>query len=66
MVLDRWNYSQVVEAMVEPAQKSGVSEIIGKIVNEPKDKAEPYFKMVMETITKFVATLGASDINERL
>ncbi|KAG5220761.1 Splicing factor [Salix suchowensis] len=28
--------------------------------------SEPYRKMVMETITKVVATLGASDIDERL
>ena len=48
------------------AQKAGVSEIVGKIVNELKDEAEPYRKMVMETITKVVATLGASDIDERL
>ena len=48
---------------MELAQKAGVSEIVGRIVNELK---ESYRKMVMETITKVVATLGASDINERL
>lgn len=51
---------------VELTQKAGVSKIFGKIVNELKDEAEPYRKMVMETITKVVATLGASDIDERL
>lgn len=66
MALDRRNYRQVVETTVELAQKAGVSEIVGKIVNELKDEAEPYRKMVMETITKVVATLGASDIDERL
>ncbi|KAF9244093.1 armadillo-type protein [Melanogaster broomeanus] len=66
MALDRRNYRQVVETTVELAQKSGVSEIVGRIVNELKDEAEPYRKMVMETITKVVATLGASDIDERL
>jgi splicing factor 3B subunit 1 len=50
---------------VEVAQKAGVSEIVGRIVNELKDEAEPYRKMVMETITKVVATLGDSDIDER-
>ncbi|OBZ78313.1 U2 snRNP component prp10 [Grifola frondosa] len=46
--------------------KAGVAEIVGRIVNELKDEAEPYRKMVMETITKVVASLGASDIDERL
>lgn len=31
-----------------------------------QDDAEPYRKMVMETITKVIASLGASDIDERL
>ncbi|KAF8892074.1 armadillo-type protein [Infundibulicybe gibba] len=66
MALDRRNYKQVVETTVELAQKAGVSEIVGRIVNELKDEAEPYRKMVMETITKVVATVGAADIDERL
>lgn len=66
MALDRRNYRQVVETTVELAQKAGVAEIVGRIVNDLKDEAEPYRKMVMETITKVVASLGASDIDERL
>ena len=66
MALDRRNYKQVVETTVELAQKSGVAEIVGRIVNDLKDEAEPYRKMVMETITKVVASLGAADIDERL
>ncbi|KAI0640816.1 armadillo-type protein [Trametes meyenii] len=66
MALDCRNYRQVVETTVELAQKSGVAEIVGRIVNDLKDEAEPYRKMVMETITKVVASLGASDIDERL
>ena len=82
MALDRRNYRQVVETTVELAQKAGVAEIVGKIVNDLKvrrvvyppwhmtyflqDDAEPYRKMVMETITKVIASLGASDIDERL
>lgn len=31
-----------------------------------QDESEAYRKMVMETITKVVASLGASDIDERL
>lgn len=66
MALDRRNYKQVVETTVELAQKSGVAEIVGRIVNDLKDEAEPYRKMVMETITKVVQSLGAADIDERL
>ncbi|KAE9405769.1 ARM repeat-containing protein [Gymnopus androsaceus JB14] len=66
MALDRRNYRQVVETTVELAQKAGVSEIVGRVVNELKDEAEPYRGMVMETISKVVAALGASDIDERL
>ena len=51
---------------MELAQKAGASEIIGRIVNELKDEAEPYRKMVMETITKVIASLGASDVDEKL
>jgi splicing factor 3B subunit 1 len=43
-----------------------LSEIVGRIVNDLKDEAKPYQKMVMETITKVVAMLGALDIDERL
>ena len=43
-----------------------MSEIVGRIVNDLKDEAEPYRKMVMETITKVVAMLSASGINKRL
>lgn len=64
--MDRRNYRQVVDTTVELAQKSGVAEIVGRIVNDLKDEAEPYRKMVMETITKVISSLGASDINERL
>jgi splicing factor 3B subunit 1 len=59
MALDRRNCRQTVETTVELAQRAGASEIVGKIINELKDEAEPYRKMVMETITKVVATLGA-------
>ncbi|KAI6006645.1 armadillo-type protein [Pisolithus orientalis] len=46
--------------------RAGVSEIAGRIMNKLKDKAEPYHKMVMETITKVVTTLGDSDIDKCL
>ncbi|KAG8756052.1 Splicing factor 3B subunit 1, partial [Serendipita sp. 396] len=66
MALDKRNYKQVVETTVELAQKAGVSEIVGKIVNDLKDDSEPYRKMVMETIQNVIQTLGAADIDERL
>src|SRR5258708_28784629 len=66
MALDRRNYRQVVDTTVELAQKAGVAVIVGRIVNDLKDEAEPYRKMVMETITKVVSSLRASDINESL
>jgi splicing factor 3B subunit 1 len=56
MALDRRNYHQVVETKVEVVQKAGVLEIVGKIISELKDEAEPCHKMV----------LGASDIDEWL
>ena len=51
---------------IKLAQKSGVLEIVGRIVNDLKEEAEPYHKMVMETITKVATILGASDIDEHL
>ncbi|KAG1467865.1 hypothetical protein G6F56_004173 [Rhizopus delemar] len=66
MALDRRNYKQVVETTVELANKVGVSEISSRIVNDLKDESEPYRKMVMETIEKVVASLGAADIDPRL
>lgn len=66
MALDRRNYRQVVETTVELAQKAGVSEIVGRVVNDLKDESEPYRKMVMETIDKVIQSLGAADVDERL
>ncbi|KAM3253588.1 hypothetical protein ACQJBY_047588 [Aegilops geniculata] len=66
MALDRRNYKQLVETTVEMANKVGVTDIVGKIVEDLKDESEPYRRMVMETIEKVVANLGASDIDPRL
>lgn len=66
VALDRRNYKQVVETTVELANKAGVTEIVGRIVNDLKDESEAYRKMVMETIDKVVGELGAADIDERL
>ncbi|KAL9931353.1 hypothetical protein V8E36_009750 [Tilletia maclaganii] len=66
MALDKRNYRQVVETTVELAQKTGVTEVVGRIVNDLKDESEPYRKMVMETISKVIGGLGSADIDERL
>eukprot|EP00741_Cyanophora_paradoxa_P000225 tig00000402_g218.t1 len=66
MALDKRNYKQLVETTVELAKKCGGSVIIGRVVEDLKDEAEPYRKMVMETIEKIVAELGVSDIDPRL
>ncbi|KAI6126082.1 acetyl-CoA carboxylase [Pisolithus croceorrhizus] len=66
MALVRRNYHQVIDTTAEPALKAGVFEILERIVNQLKDKIEPYRKMLMETITNVVATLGVSDIHECL
>uniref|UniRef100_A0A0E0CKH7 Uncharacterized protein n=1 Tax=Oryza meridionalis TaxID=40149 RepID=A0A0E0CKH7_9ORYZ len=63
MALDRRNYKQLVETTVEIANKVGVADIVGRIVEDLKDESEPYRRMVMETIEKVVAHLGASDID---
>lgn len=66
MALDRRNYKQLVETTVEIANKVGVADIVGRVVEDLKDESEPYRRMVMETIEKVVANLGASDIDARL
>lgn len=66
MALDRRNYRQLVETTVEIANKVGVADIVGRVVEDLKDESEPYRRMVMETIEKVVTNLGASDIDARL
>lgn len=66
MALDRRNHKQVVETTVEIANKVGCAEVVTRIVDDLKDEAEPYRKMVMETIELIVQNLGASDIDTRL
>ncbi|KAK3725630.1 hypothetical protein RRG08_043047 [Elysia crispata] len=66
MALDRRNYRQLVDTTVEIANKVGAAEIIGRVVDDLKDEAEQYRKMVMETIEKIMSNLGAADIDSRL
>ncbi|OEL29772.1 Splicing factor 3B subunit 1 [Dichanthelium oligosanthes] len=64
MALDRRNSN--LETTVEMANKIGVANIVGRIVEDLKDESEPYRRMVMETIEKVVANLGVSDVDARL
>ncbi|KAF2013493.1 splicing factor 3B subunit 1 [Aaosphaeria arxii CBS 175.79] len=66
MALDKRNYRQVVDTTVDLAQKSGVADIIGRIVNNMKDESEAYRKMTVETVDKVISTLGAHDVDPRL
>ncbi|XP_051937790.1 splicing factor 3B subunit 1 isoform X1 [Hippocampus zosterae] len=66
MALDRRNYRQLVDTTVELANKVGAAEIISRIVDDLKDEAEQYRKMVMETIEKIMGNLGAADIDHKL
>jgi splicing factor 3B subunit 1 len=66
MALDKRNYRQVVDTTVDLAQKAGVAEIVGRIVNNMKDENEAYRKMTVETIDKVISTLGAHDVDQRL
>ena len=55
-----------MDTTVELANKVGAAEIIGRVVDDLKDEAEQYRKMVMETIEKVMANLGSADIDSRL
>ncbi|KAK1377779.1 Splicing factor 3B subunit [Heracleum sosnowskyi] len=66
MALNPYSYKQLVETTFELAKMVGAGDIVGRIVDGLKDESEPYRKMVMETIGKVVADLGASDIDATL
>lgn len=66
MALDRRNHKQLVETTVELAQKVGVTDIVGRIVDDLKDESEPYRKMVMETIEQTISSLGTADVDQKL
>merc|ERR1719419_682848 len=66
MAVDRRNYRQLVDTTVEIANRVGAAEIIGRVVDDLKDEAEQYRKMVMESMEKILGNLGAADIDARL
>ena len=57
---------QLVDTTVEVANKVGAAHIVGRVVDDLKDENEQYRKMVLETIEKVMANLGASEIDSRL
>ncbi len=57
---------QLVDTTVEIANKVGAAEIISRVVDDLKDEAEQYRKMVMESIEKIMGNLGSADIDSRL
>ncbi|XP_012656928.1 splicing factor 3B subunit 1-like [Otolemur garnettii] len=59
-------YVHLVDTTVELANKVGAAEIISRIVDDLKDEAEQYRKMVMETIEKIMGNVGAADIDHKL
>ena len=56
----------MVDTTVEVANKVGAAHIIGRVVDDLKDENEQYRKMVLETIEKVMANLGASEVDARL
>ena len=55
-----------MDTTVEIANKVGAAEIISRVVDDLKDEAEQYRKMVMETIEKIMSNLGSADVDSRL
>ncbi|CAH8363330.1 unnamed protein product [Eruca vesicaria subsp. sativa] len=60
------SYYNLIETTVEIANKVGVVDIVGRVVEGLKDESEQYRLMVMKTIDKVITNLGASDIDWRL
>ncbi|VVC87410.1 unnamed protein product [Leptidea sinapis] len=57
---------EMKKIVLKIANKVGASEIINRIVDDLKDDNEQYRKMVMESIEKILANLGAADIDSKL
>ena len=66
MALDKRNYAELVSTTEALAQKVGAAAIISRIVDHLKDESEPFRKMVMESIDKILASLGAMDVDAKL
>lgn len=66
MSLDNRNSKQLIETILEITKKVGVTEILERIVDSPKDEAEPFRKMACEAIYSIITEMGATEIDENL
>ena len=66
MALDRRNYRAVVDTTAALAARIGVSAVVGRVVEDLKDEAEPYRRMVVDAIDRVLTAQGAADIDARL
>ena len=66
MALDRRAYKAVLETTVEVARKVGGACVLSRIVEDLKDDAEPYRRLVMDAIRKILREQGAADVDARL
>ena len=66
MALDRRAYKSVLETTVEVARKVGGACVLGRIVEDLKDEAEPYRRLVMDAVRRILREQGAADVDARL
>lgn len=66
MAMDRRNYRALVDTTVSLAERVGGADVIAQLVEDLKDDAEPYRRMVMDTIQRVVSALGVADVSARL
>ena len=66
MALDRRAYKSVLETTVEVARKVGGACVLSRIVEDLKDEAEPYRRLVMDAVRKILREQGAADVDARL
>ena len=64
--LDRRAYKSVLEATVEVARKVGGACVLARIVEDLKDEAEPYRRLVMDATRRILREQGAADVDARL
>lgn len=66
MALDRRAYKAVLETTVEVARKVGGACVLSRIVEDLKDEAEPYRRLVMDAVRRVLREQGAADVDARL
>ena len=66
MALDRRAYKAVLETTVEVARKVGGACVLSRVVEDLKDEAEPYRRLVMDAVRRILREQGAADVDARL